>query len=91
MVPPVDSFGEIFAGEAAFAVGGDGWEGGHFGGSGGEDVAVGGEPVGGFFGLLFVLGGVSEVENLDFNAIGKQAVAGFEFFDGILTGPEEDA
>ncbi len=91
VVPFADSFGEAFGGEAAGAVGGDGWEGLHFCRTGGKDVAMGGEPIGGCAFALFPVGFVGEIENLDFDAIRELSFAGGEVVDGGLAGPGEDA
>ena len=85
MIPLTNSLGGFGGGETAFAVGGDGSEGSHFGGADWEDVAVGGVPVGGVFAA------VGEVEDLDFDALGEAALAGFEGLDGTGDGPDKDA
>ena len=91
VVPLADAFGESLGGEAAGAVRGDGWEGFHFGGAGGEDIAVRGEPIGGGAFAFLPVRFVSEIEDLDFNAIRELAFPGNEIVDGSLAGPGKDA
>jgi hypothetical protein len=90
VVPLVDAFGEAFGGKTAFAIRGDGWKGRHFSGASGEDIAMGGEPIGGCSFAFFPVGFVAEVEDLHFNAIGKAPFSGGELFNGSGAGPGED-
>ena len=76
MVPLAHSLGEAFGGEAAGAVGSDRREGLHFCRTGGKDVAMGGEPIGGCAFAFLPVGFVGEIENLDFDAIRELSFAG---------------
>lgn len=61
VIPLVDSFGETFGREAAFAVWSDRWKGLHISWSGGEDITMRGEPIRGFSFIFFPVGLVSKV------------------------------
>lgn len=91
MVPFVDALGEALGGKAAFTVWRNRWKRLHFGRSGGEDVSVGGEPIGRLAFVFFPVGFVAKVENLHLDAIGKTAFSGGEFSNGSRAGPSEDA
>lgn len=90
VIPLVDPIGEALGWETACSVGGDGWEGFHFGGAGGEDITMGGEPIGWFAFAFLPVGLVAEIEDLDFDAIWKAAFSGGELFDGGRAGPSEN-
>ena len=81
VIPLVDSFGETFGREAAFAVWSDRWEGLHFSWSGGEDITVGGKPIRRCAFTFLPVGFVTKVENLDFNAVGEAAFSRGEFLN----------
>ena len=68
---------------------GEGGEVFHIGFTDGEDVAVSGDPVGLFSGLLDVVLGVTVVEDLDFDPV-REGVA-FESGERFFDAPEEDA
>ena len=63
----------------------------HFGAAGGEDIAIGGEPVSFLFGIFFVLLFVPVVEDLYLNTGGKTASALLEVFDRFRRGPYKNA
>src|SRR6266511_1371783 len=81
MVPFTDTFAQVFRWETAFAVRRHRRKRLHGRGAGGEDIAVGGEPVGLLFGLLRVLLGITVVEYLHLDAGRKPPVALFQRLD----------